>query len=517
MSAIRFRVVGSVAEGGSSTDTVYLVRASWDDWFSFQTLFNAYYVDIDGERHRIGGTKIGQRGLKAARDTESPRSGYRVPEPSSRFSELTSDFFSLGQDPSYYEALTKIGNSFREEYLRRVRDLAFDPEWLDAVKDEPVTRISLLREIPISTIRDQFARLARGGARLTRFDLHFEYVHPESKAEPVNVTFAVDPASKLPSNIHVIIGRNGVGKSSFLNSFAEAMIRDSVEMQRIEPGVTRVANLVQVSFSAFDAFDPLVVPKNRSDEFKYHFVGLRKTTGKDEAPTPKTAAGLSAEMTRSAKVCLIGARRQRLLRALQLLEGDPLFAEAELPALFEDATEDGDGLEELPRKFRRLSSGHKIVLLTVTRLVETVEEKSLVLLDEPEAHLHPPLLSAFVRALSDLLTNRNGIGIIATHSPVVLQEVPRTCAWKLQRYGFAMRADRPQIETFGENVGTLTDEIFGLEVTATGFHRMLSEAASTGRPYEQIVSDLDGQLGTEGRAILRSMTRALSEPRDVAD
>jgi predicted ATP-dependent endonuclease of OLD family len=66
--------------------------------------------------------------------------------------------------------------------------------------------------------------------------------------------------------------------------------------------------------------------------------------------------------------------------------------------------------------FNKLSSGHKVVLLTTTRLVETVEERTLVLLDEPEAHLHPPLLAAFVRALSDLLINRNGVAIIATPS-----------------------------------------------------------------------------------------------------
>lgn len=41
------------------------------------------------------------------------------------------------------------------------------------------------------------------------------------------------------------------------------------------------------------------------------------------------------------------------------------------------------------------------MLLSITKLVEFVEERSLVLMDEPEAHLHLPLLSAFVRALSD--------------------------------------------------------------------------------------------------------------------
>ena len=47
-------------------------------------------------------------------------------------------------------------------------------------------------------------------------------------------------------------------------------------------------------------------------------------------------------------------------------------------------------------------TGHKIVLLTITRLVELVVEQSLVLIDEPESHLHPPLLSAFIQSRNTL-------------------------------------------------------------------------------------------------------------------
>jgi predicted ATP-dependent endonuclease of OLD family len=79
----------------------------------------------------------------------------------------------------------------------------------------------------------------------------------------------------------------------------------------------------------------------------------------------------------------------------------------------------------------------------MTRLIELVDERTLILLDEPESHLHPPLLSAFIRALSDLLVKRNGVAVIATHSPVVLQEVPKSCAWKLRRSGRVALAERP--------------------------------------------------------------------------
>ena len=152
-----------------------------------------------------------------------------------------------------------------------------------------------------------------------------------------------------------------------------------------------------------------------------------------------------------------------------------------------------------------MSSGHALVLLTITKLVETVEEKTLVLLDEPESHLHPPLLSAFTRALSDLLVNRNGVAIVATLSPVVLQEVPKSCVSILRRTRLVSNVDRPENETFAENVGVLTREVFGLEVSKSGFHDLLAGSVYEGKSYEEIEQEYHYQLGFEGKAILRSM------------
>lgn len=155
-----------------------------------------------------------------------------------------------------------------------------------------------------------------------------------------------------------------------------------------------------------------------------------------------------------------------------------------------------------------------MVLLTITRLVELVEEKSLVLIDEPEGHLHPPLLAAFVRALSELLIARNGVAIVATHSPVVLQEVPRSCAWVLNRSGLSARVDRPDLETFGENVGILTREVFGLEVIQTGFHRLISEAVHQGG-YERVLTQFGDRLGGEARSLARALSIAPSPAPDA--
>ena len=158
--------------------------------------------------------------------------------------------------------------------------------------------------------------------------------------------------------------------------------------------------------------------------------------------------------------------------------------------------------------YRRLSAGHKSVLLTTTKLVESVAEKTLILFDEPESHLHPPLLSAFVRALSDLLVDRNAVAIMATHSPVVLQEVPRSCVWSIRRNGDDLTVHRPQLETFGENVGILTREIFGLEVTQSGFHKLLQDAIGEEQDFGEVVKRFEGQLGGEARAIVRALLLA---------
>jgi predicted ATPase len=501
-------------------EAVYLAHTGWDDWFEYSTMYAVDYVDASGQEFHIGMTKIGRFGLKPARrGADVPDARY--PDPPREFNALTSKYFSLGQDPEFYEALSSISDSFREQVLTELRDIAYDPKLLSEAESQDVTRVSLLRAVPIATVRDQFHRLAHGGARLTPYNLGYRLSY--SKANPVpTIRFEVVPESMPPTNIHVLIGRNGVGKSTFLNHLASHLVRrssaenESKTSRPSDDSYAQITNLVSVSFSAFDAFEPLTVPRDRSQGPTYHYVGLKKKRAKaDEPESIKGPKALAAEMSIATRLCFEGSRRSRWLRGLRLLEADPIFASVGISEVVASAANVDEVRDAVSKAFRNLSSGHKIVLLTITKLVETVEEKSLVLLDEPEAHLHPPLLSAFIRALSDLLVNRNGVAVVATHSPVVLQEVPRACVSVMSRAGEIVTVDRPQLETFGENVGILTNEVFGLEVAATGFHRMLWEAANDHHTYEAALGAFNGSLGTEGKAILRAMTNALRDGQHV--
>ena len=271
---------------------------------------------------------------------------------------------------------------------------------------------------------------------------------------------------------------------------------------------------MSVTFSAFDDFAMIDESRNSLKGVQYTNVGLRKRIRDADGEwltVTQQPRDLAKEFIACAIVCAVGVLWSLWRAALRTLQSDPIFEEAEISNLLE--LDEDDFGREAGRRFRRLSSGHKIVLLTITKLVEKVEERTLVLMDEPEAHLHPPLLSALIRAISDLLVNRNGVAIIATHSPVVLQEVPNECVWKLRRHSGAAVAERPLQETFAEDVGVLTHEVFGLEVTRSGFQRMLQEAVGPNDDFDDVVEKFDGKIGTEGRALISS----LIAERDQAD
>lgn len=503
-------------------DKVILLTDGWDDWFKYNTMYVVFYFDGEGEKHRIGEVKIGEFDMAA----DQRRSN--IPD---EFNELDDVFFSLGQDDEYYQKLNDLGEEFRETYLAAMRDVARDAELFERALEEDVTGVSLLRSVSDSSVRIQYRRMAQGGARLTEYA--FSYTPPPwgRGNQPPTFTFEVHPESYPPTNVHVLIGRNNVGKTYTVEQLTNALVRpnegtfgdfswediDELGLDESE----NFTNIIAVTFSAFDPFEPLPNRANRLSSVRYQYIGL-KHIGKAEdgkAKPPKSTDDLAADFGRSVQLIVTQtAKRDRWRRALSLLESDPIFKQAEIWQLIElfeeldselEKREVFDQLRSAARKlYSKLSSGHKIVVLTITRLVETLEERSLVLIDEPEAHLHPPLLSAFIRSLSDLLINRNGVAVIATHSPVILQEVPKTCVWRIWRSGREKRIERPVSETFGENVGTLTQAIFGLEVTNSGFHKMLSDTVEEGLSYDDVLEKFDGQLGDEARGIVRSLIAA---------
>ncbi|MFJ3928543.1 AAA family ATPase [Streptomyces sp. NPDC090022] len=496
-------------------EALVLESDNWNDW-GYYTSFTLWYRSRSSVQD-LGFVKVAVR--DQARGPSPLRPGEYNYEPGY--------LFSLGQSDVYYDNIRKLGFSTREDIFKTLGDIARDDDRFRVVLDFDVTQKSLLRDVAEQTVRVQFRRIAYGGVR--RSEYRFSYLGPGD--DPADaLRFDVDPETHPSSNVHVLVGPNGVGKTHLLRRLAQALVRPDPEQHgrvmmeptSASPVGEQFVNVVSVTFSAFDPFTD-VTPLARPGAdlapggVGYAYVGLRNAPlpgqGDKAQPGVPTHAIQRDRLKEDFTNAFERMRRHeglvRWVNAIRTLSRDPQFAQcaiavyASRPEAPFESRLGRKVLDQLIGDFAQLSSGHAIVVLAMTELVGRVVEQSLVLVDEPETHLHPPLLASFVQALSNLMTELNGVAILATHSPVVLQSVPRSCVYKLIREGEVHRAERPEIETYGENVGVLTHEVFGLEVMRSGFYEEVARAAAFFDTYAEVMDHFGGQLGGEARGIVR--------------
>lgn len=491
--------------GNFPSDTKNTVILIWDDWndYSYYTLFGIEYINNQGQKVKLGAVRIAYFGQTTGREEKK----LKINE---QFEKLGSNYFSLGTEDTYYENLNILGELLRDQILKGLRDIALDDKIYEMALNEDVTRFSLLREVSSSTVTNQYRRIASGGARLTNYSFSYRFAQDKVKINPSKINFEVIAERNPPTNIQIIIGRNGVGKSHLLNAMVDSLIgKRNSEKQggkftfNKKHQTDSFSNIICVTFSAFDEFE--FHNKQVNTQLKYHYIGLRNLKEiKTNSGSLEKNTTFADEFTSSIGLIVSTSKKTRWKAAMKYLDSDPIFKDENFIDLV-DNNYQSNNFRLLQNKFAKLSSGHKIILLTITKLVELLQEKSLVFFDEPETHLHPPLLSSFIRALSELFINRNAVCIMSTHSPIVLQEVPNSCVFKLSRKGDLAKFENLEIETFGENIGVLTNDIFGLEVTDSGFYNILKELVSKNGSYTEALESLHQELGVEGRAILRSL------------
>ena len=501
----------------SGVNAAYLNVDYWND-HSFVTMFYLTIFDRTGNKHEIGDVKIGFKGQTTGKGTYTTLG--------KGFSLLNDQYFSLGTDIEYYKNLNKLDPELKLGILTALEDIVYKPEKIKDIEDEEVLNTSLFRGVTLSDVHGQFSRVLDGHAALSDFDFNFVRQGLDEFCD-IKIPFKVKVGSIPSTNIHAFIGRNGCGKTTILNGMINAITNPEHESyiftessvfseSRIPSGYFR--SLVSVSFSAFDPFTPPQEQPDPAKGTKYFYIGLKNRENNEAL---NSLGDLRQDFVSALIGCLSNEGKKDLwLDAISSLSSDQNFENmglsilntryANLKEKHKNIQIDNDQFEELfyqdiTNYLQRMSSGHAIVLFTITRLVNTVGEKSLVLLDEPEGHLHPPLLSAFLRTLSDLLYIKNGVAIIATHSPVVLQEIPKSCVWKVIRSREVITVERLEIETFGENLGVLTREVFFLEVANSGYHSLLTKSVESGASYDEILLEYKNQIGLEGRTVLKAM------------
>jgi ABC-type cobalamin/Fe3+-siderophores transport system ATPase subunit len=435
MSELRFEVTQFRSEQPTNPlrPVVCLARDRWDD-FGHKTQFYAtMYLAADAPRP-LGDVKILKRGKLETAEVISLA-----------FKKLGTSYVSLWQSPESYDRISSLA-AYARPLLDALRDAATDPDREQLFHIDPGWQ-SLTR------FPEALAALAHGrqlfGMPGPTGRVAFNY-QLSSKAFGLehDVDFEFDRDHPW-GRMFVLAGANGTGKTGLLAHLAMSL--SGILKAGEDPGVFEQEHpplpVIAVSYSPFDRFDR---PYRRSKGYRY--CGLRDQS--DEAGGHRIDVDRRlAEVGRMLRG-LPDTRVKRIRSILTTLEI--------LPRSKADAALDAGDFYAFADDMRHWSAGHQIVAIVVVHLVTWTARNSLVLFDEPELHLHPSLLSTLLRCIHELLVERDAFCVVATHSPIPVQEVPARFVRVLQRHDTKVTATIPPDETFGADLGRIVATVFRL-------------------------------------------------------
>lgn len=517
---------------------VYLAKDNWND-YGYVTSFSAF-ISHEGEYNNLGRVHISSPNYFANRySVEKP---FKEKMENSNLVDLSilntkgqNQLISIGET-DYYSNLQKYPREIREEIYRQLNDIAFNMDLYKKYRDRPVVVKSFFRDVKPSSYISRYNRLA-----WNETDYKFGIKVTKTNEPDFLLNIEVDANSLLPSNIHAFIGNNGSGKTYHLAKIAEVASNylsleynavNSKSLKRTEDGniICEIIGesdktsefidqpldgIIYISYSPFDDVDGLV------DNQHIKFLGTAAAFESSQSVREYLKSQLIRLLERKQEVKndladdttipISNSRNQMKLwnKIINDLSFDPEIRKI-LPELLFRINKDENGVTHVSdTTINKLSSGQQIILQTFAYVINKAVERSLIMIDEPEIFLHPPLITAYIRGLSYILKETNSLCLLSTHSPFVVQEVPKECV-----HIFKNRiVSKPFIETFGESVSVINDHIFGTAMKMTGFYSYLSDLSYNDSNKSQLLLS-ERRVGLDGLAVLRAYERFREEEAD---
>lgn len=424
----------------------------------------------------------------------------------------------------------------RKELFEQINDLAYNMAELDRIESYYATYTdpdsedwgirppvrghhnffnnSFLRTTSIQEIKEVFHPLTLSGISMFEIEEQEKYKIKNSVNDEIpHITYqfgedqenkgqlVLDKKSKtyLPMNVYGIVGGNGSGKSYKINEIIESHIRDDNNFSKI----------IHFSLSPFDS--ELNSMTGRVDTSTYERVGFKSnleailTDLKDKFSVLKgineikikwrgkiieskservsiyetVANTFNLEINNAVKQGFIWYIQDLLLDLIASADKISLWGDCldffsfepwaiKIKAAFQDKALDLDSFMEIGK----LSSGQATILLYITKLVSSVNKGSLVIFDEPETFMHPPMMKSFIRAVSKVAKQTGAFCLVATHSPVIIQEIPHCNVYKINSNH---EITNVHYKTYGQNIDSLYKNIYGIELQHTGYNSLLIE------------------------------------------
>lgn len=462
---------------------------NWED-NGFHNWYALHYFDANGNWRLIGELHL------------MHESGESKPKLQDSFQTLSEDFCSLGNTIEYYEGLYRIlGPQMSIEVLAALQDCAVNLLIHEKYKDNDVFKHSLRRETFDTERALRMARFTINGRRVADA-FRFKYLF----CPPYNIECQTEWAVDFKTKVHPfmrlvgVIGENGVGKTQMLYSFISDLLNGNKVVFDSELPV--FSSVIAICSSPFDAFMSI-------EDVNYTIPFIKCCVEQNIVETEEQIwAGINAINERGylGDHNLMDRFVRRLEKELPSEDFNDVF-------VFHDS---GIGIlrrwevhrEPLHQMIVNLSSGQLQLLSLLTTVYQHVNYDTLFVIDEPEVHLHPNAIMAFLRLMSSLLDDFQSYAIITTHSPLVVREMVGRNVFSMRRLEennvYIGHCDR---ETFGEDIGILYQVIFGYDDRKSCFREQVKEIIEEdNEDYDGVIKALGVEnLSLNSRFTIRNM------------
>jgi len=472
-------------------------QADWND-FGHQTLFEFTLVLSQGEimwkplrLGFIGGANSDHSEASLVREIFSRGSN------DIRSTDDFPSFFTLQHNAAAYGNLVnEIGARNASNVLVALNDLVIierfpnQPEWLEGALRSDVFNYSFIRSV------DGFSAYFEGYNTFHGRVPKFSYVLPsklmlsfrlDSFHNSHEFNFSFEPGHFLPKRMAAIIGKNGVGKSRALNMLVHALLEQTSNLTDESHQLPNISKLIAVCTpgetestfphsSTFSSAIPYIrLSPISSEKIAAHNETLPRILQKLARRDVHEHSYRWSIFERSIRfvikleeLCIIPATRtayqqeneENPVSDVMFLELSNGTETSRLEAM-KRLDQNGSLARTLHGRNYPLSSGQISFIRLAAQLCLHIDPGTLVLIDEPETHLHPHLITQFVVMLNSVLEITNSIAIVATHSAYFVREVPTTQVHVITQSssGF-IHIGVPRLKTFGSDVGAISDFIF---------------------------------------------------------
>jgi energy-coupling factor transporter ATP-binding protein EcfA2 len=333
---------------------------------------------------------------------------------------------ALVDSHEYAKLIELVGRHDAEELLQEAHDvgllLSKQPGQKDLIwfQKKPEYGQSLLRSdatfLAVFDLPNQLDAINPPIERSTKITFATDLI---SKGE-IEFSFQADALGS--SNVNVLIGVNGVGKSRLLRELACATEKlgptlflpsplDDVQALSSEIGAKLINHPATVAgWEAISRTVALIIRDKDRSQYRILSRAISGFLELDDIALPLVQDPRSAEFTTHMV-------RDRPYAQLLRLSTAPEGRKTALFGLVDYRNAPVFISEGTPR---HLSSGERALFGLAATLIRYIPERGLVLLDEPELSLHPRMIADLMRLLGLMLRARNAHCIIATHSRTLL-------------------------------------------------------------------------------------------------